>query len=219
MTDQAADMDAIRDRLVLSALSHVPFDGWSKAALNAAAKDCGFDEAMGERAFPGGAIDAIDHWTRLADRKLEEEAANADFAAMRIPGRIAWLIRRRIEAWADAREAVRRAVSMLALPSHAARAARLTWRTADTLWHAAGDDSTDFRYYTKRATLSGIYGATLLVWLEDKSEDFADSWAFLDRRIADTGRIGKLRERMRPDLSKLRDPFGMRRRAGRRRRS
>ena len=45
-----------------------------------------------------------------------------------------------------------------------------------------------------------VYVPTLLFWLRDDSADGAATAAFLDRRLADVGRIGKLRGRIEARL-------------------
>ena len=204
---EPANMCDIRDRLVLASLPHVPFEGWSQRTLRDAAKDAGFDPSLGERAFPGGPVAAVEHFAALADRKLAEEASSADLDALRRSERIAWLIRRRIEPWADHREAVRRAIILLSLPTNGATALRAGWRTADQLWYSAGDSSTDFSYYTKRITLAAVYTSTLFYWLNDDSDDCAESWAFMRRRLADALRLTKLRTDVRQRFADLPNPL------------
>lgn len=197
---QPQDMRDLRDTLVLAALDQVPFDGWSRRALEEAALAAGFDASMAERAFPGGPVQAVAHFVGLADRRFEDEVREIDLTGLKMPQRLALLIRRRIAPWTQHKESIRRAVSLLSLPTHAATAARLTWNTVDSLWWTAGDKSTDFSFYTKRASLTAVYGATLLYWLDDASEDGAESWAFLERRLSDAGRLPKLKERLRHQL-------------------
>jgi ubiquinone biosynthesis protein COQ9 len=204
---EPANMRDIRDRLVLASLPHVPFDGWSQRTLREAAKDGRLDPSLGERAFPGGAVAAVEHFAAMADRKLAEEASSADLDSLRLSERIAWLIKRRIEPWADHREAVRRAVTLLSLPTNGAAALRASWRTADQLWHSAGDSSTDFSYYTKRVTLAAVYASTLFYWLDDDSEEFIESWAFMRRRLADALQLTKLRTNFRQRFADLPNPL------------
>ena len=92
---------------------------------------------------------------------------------------------------APAKEAVRRALAILAMPQNLALATRIGWRSADLMWRLAGDTATDFNHYTKRLTLSGVYGSTLLAWMSDDSEGSAQTSAFLDRRIDDVMRFEK----------------------------
>lgn len=207
-TETASDpFAAARDAIVLAMLAHAPFEGWSKRALAAAAKKSGFDETMGERAFPGGPVEAAAHFATLADRKLLEEATAEDLTNLRFTERVAWLVRRRLEAWNHCREAVRHAVAALALPGHAGLAARTAWRTADAIWRAAGDTSTDISYYTRRATLVAVYTATMLVWLDDRTEGSSATWDFLDRRLADVGRFTKFRQQTEARLKKVPNPL------------
>lgn len=203
------DFRHVRDRLVLAALPHVAFDGWSPRSLGEAARDEGMHPTMPERAFPGGAIEAVEHFVELADRLMVADLERLDLQSMRVPERIKAAIRIRLERWADQREAVRRALALLALPTNAAIAARATARTVDCIWVAAGDHAHDFSWYTKRATLAAVYSATVLYWLDDPSEDQVETWGFLDRRLADVGRITKARRRIEDWMDRLPRPGRM----------
>ncbi len=184
-------LDELRPALAEAMLPHVPFDGWSDAALVAAARDLGVDPAVARLAFPGGAADMVAAYIRAADAALVAACDTAEFRAMKVREKVTAAIRTRLEAAAPHREAVRRAAAILALPGNAALAARLTWGTADAIWRAAGDTATDFNHYSKRAIAGAVYAATLFIWMADESEGFADTWAFLDRRIAGVMRFEK----------------------------
>lgn len=202
-----ADMtlDELRPHLVAAMLPHVPFDGWSRTAAAAAAADLGLAAPIAGISFPGGPLDMVDAYISLADEKMAQALDTPAYRAAKVRDKITIAIRTRLEQAAAHREAVRRAATVLGLPGNAFRAARLSWRTADAIWRAAGDSSTDFNHYSKRALAAGVYAATLLVWLNDDSDDFADSWAFLDRRIANVMQIEKLKARLgaRPDGKRL----------------
>jgi len=191
-----AHLYAEKQAILAAALPAVPFDGWSAKTLREATAATGFDASMGLRAFPGGAIDLLSFYMAEADRRMLENLAGADFAALKVRERIAKAIRVRLEAEAGNKEAIRKALAVLALPIHAGRALRSLYRTVDAIWYAAGDTATDFNFYSKRALLAGVYSTTLLRWLDDKSPGHAATWAFLDRRINDVMRIQKLRQRL-----------------------
>lgn len=190
------DIDDTRDALVLAALPHAAFDGWSAAALGAAARDLDLDPTMPVRLFPGGPADAVAQFVGLADRMMAADLTAHGLEGMKTGPKVFTAVKLRLERWAPHREAVRRALSLLALPANLPLAARLTWGTADAIWEAVGDTAHDFSWYTKRSTLAAVYSATVLYWLEDRSDDAADTWAFLNRRLADIGRIPKLRARV-----------------------
>ncbi len=205
---------ALRDRLLEAALPHVPFDGWGARALEAGAADRGLGEGEVHAAFPSPARDAAAHFSDWADRRMLERLEGVDLAAMKVRERIAFAVRARLEALAPHAEASRRAAGLLALPGHRGIAARSLYRTVDRIWRAAGDESTDFNFYTKRGLLAAVVVSTTLCWLDDESEGHAATWAFLDRRIADVMRIPRLQARARRAAAGLAAPF----RASRRRR-
>ena len=187
---QPPERSAERDAAIEALLPNVPFDGWTPAALRAAA---GSDADL---LFPGGTIDMIEAYCDLGDRWMEEGAAAADSSGLGVSKRVRAIVTLRLEQNRPYKDAVRRALAILALPGNAGVALRCTARTVDTIWHAAGDASADFSWYTKRAILAGVYGSTLLYWLNDGSDDDAPTLAFLDRRLAGVGRIGGLRRRL-----------------------
>jgi ubiquinone biosynthesis protein COQ9 len=193
-----------RDAAIASILPHVPFDGWTVRALRIGLADIGMPVEEADLLFPGGAGDMIEAFCDWADRRMEAEAAKLDLASRRGPERVRAVIALRLTQNRPHKEAVRRALALLALPSHARLAAACTARTVDAIWHAADDRSTDFSWYTKRAILGAVYGVTLLYWLRDREEDDSATLAFLDRRLAGVGRIGALRRRVEQAFTRLR---------------
>ncbi len=196
-----------RDALIEAMLPEVPFDGWSRAALRAAARRIDLPASEASALFSGGAADFVACFSRWADRRMLDRVESLPLDQLRVPERIAFAVNIRLEIIEPWREAVRRALVILALPQHAVLALRLLYETVDGMWYAAGDSATDFSFYTKRATLAGIYAATLLYWLEDRSPGFADTRAFLDRRLADVGQIGAARRRLETALDRVPNPL------------
>ena len=199
---------AERDAVIRAALPHVPFDGWTEKTLARACDDVGLAGAC-LRLFPAGPRDAVAHFMDLADRQMLEDLAAYDLPAMKVRERIATAVRIRLERWTPYREAVRRALTLMPLPPFAGTALRGWYRTVDTIWRAAGDRSTDFNFYTKRALLAGVYAATLLFWLDDRSQGCAATWSFLDRRIADAMQIPQLKARIADAFKLLPNPRRM----------
>lgn len=186
------DLTPIRDKILLATLANVPFDGWTRRALADGIARAGYDADTGLLAFPDGPREVIAHFSDWADRQMlaAVDDAGEDFLALRVRDRIAFLVRRRLEAMAPHREAWRRAAIALALPGRTP-AGRLLYRTVDSMWRAAGDTATDFNFYSKRGLLAGVLAATTVVWMNDRSAEHAATWAFLDRRIEDVLRAGR----------------------------
>lgn len=198
------ERSAERDAAIEAMLPNVPFDGWTYVALRRGLSAIGQSPEDAELLFPGGAADMIEAFCDLADRRMEAAAAEQDWGDARLPARVRGVIAQRLEANRANKEAIRRALSVLALSRNARLAARCTARTVDAIWHAAGDRSADFSWYTKRAILTAVYTSTLLFWLRDSSEGDAATLGFLDRRLAGVGRIGKVRRRAETALGRWR---------------
>jgi ubiquinone biosynthesis protein COQ9 len=200
--------EAERAALIAAILPEVAFEGWSHAALRTAARRLDMPAAEAFALFPGGAGDLVDAFARWADERLLDrlEAAPPP-QEQRIAERVAAAIAIRLEILAPWREAVRRSLTVLAMPQNALLALRLAYRTADAIWYAVGDQATDFSFYTKRASLAALHGAAVLYWLEDRSEGFAETRAFIDRRLADLAGIGRARRDLARAFDRLPDPF------------
>lgn len=195
MTTQDLTLDEIRALLAPVLPRHAAFDGWRAPAVAMAAGEKGIDPEIAALAFPGGAIDMIDAWFASIDARMTIDLPLETLAAMSIRTKVTALIEARLALLAPDREALRRAMAIMAIPTNAPRAAKLGWRAADAMWRAAGDTATDLNHYSKRATLGAVYAATLLVFVDDESEGLADSHAFLARRIEDIMRFEKAKAR------------------------
>ena len=184
------ERSAERDAVIEAVLPLVAERGWTIAALREAA---GGDADL---LSPGGLVEMVEAWADLADRRMAKAALALGLENQRVPARIRALIALRLEQSRAHKAAVRRGLAVFARPGGALAFARTTARTVDALWHAAGDQAADFSWYTKRATLAGVYGTTLLRWLADHSEDDSDTLAFLDSRLGNVAQFGKVRRHM-----------------------
>ncbi|MGI3169372.1 COQ9 family protein [Pseudooceanicola sp. C21-150M6] len=188
-------MTDTRDRMIDAILMHVPFDGWSETAFQAAIQDAGVQEDLARGMFPRGARDLARAWHDRGDAAMQTAMAEADLSGLRYSEKVAHAVRLRIEAISD-KEALRRATTQNILPLNAPEGMKMLWQTADAIWTTLGDTSDDYNWYTKRALLSGVIGSTLLFWLGDDSPGNDATWDFLDRRIADVMQVEKVKSRV-----------------------
>jgi ubiquinone biosynthesis protein COQ9 len=192
-------LDELRLALAPEIAQAAVFDGWGDDALRQAAALAGVDPAVARLAFPGGAMDMIAAWIDCTDAKMQTALGNGALAQLKIRERIRVLLQFRLDACAGHEEALRRALAIQAMPQNLVRTMKLGWRSADLMWRLAGDTATDYNHYTKRALLTGIYTATLAVFLEDQSEGKAETRAFLDRRIENVMQFEKAKARLLRD--------------------
>lgn len=202
-------LEALRARLALAVGENAVFDRWTPRAVASTATQLGIDPAQALLAMPRDAAGLIDAYIAAVDRAMIAAVPPEQLAGLHVGGRIRALVWSRIAIMAEAREAVRSALAILAMPQNLALAARIAWRTSDSIWRLAGDTATDFNFYTKRLTLGAVYGSTMLVWLDDDSPAFAATAAFLDRRLADVRRFERAKAQWRgsaahrPSLSRF----------------
>ena len=166
--------------------------------MRSAAVQAGIDTGAAVLAFPGGAMDMIAAWIAHTDAAMVAALPAESLAGLPVRERIGGLVRFRLDQAAGKEESLRRALAIMAMPQNAGRALALGWASADRMWRLAGDESSDFNHYSKRAILAGIYAATLGVFVDDKSEAKAETLAFLDRRIAGVIRFEKAKARLLP---------------------
>lgn len=196
MSDALMDRRALKDRVLEAALLHAAFDGWSRRTLVNAAADVDLDSAAARRLFPRGGDSLLAWLDDWADRRMQEAVAGQDLQRLPVRRRISLLVRTRLELLTPHREAMRRAAIARGMPGNVMGAGRALWGTVDLMWRLAGlggEPSDGFSYYSRRATLAGVLGASFLYWLDDHSPDCAESWAFVDRRIEDVMRFGRAR--------------------------
>lgn len=180
--------DLMLDTLLDAAIAHVPFDGWSPTTFSAAVAEVGIDPAHAKMLCPRGSADLAVAYHLRGDAHMAAALVDADLINMRFRDRVVHAIKLRL---ADGdKEIVRRGSSLFALPHMAPEGAKLIWGTADAIWNALGDTSDDVNWYTKRATLSAVYGSVVLYWLGDDGTGIDD---FIDRRIENVMQFEKVK--------------------------
>jgi ubiquinone biosynthesis protein COQ9 len=197
MTQSGSPFDPVRDAILAETLKAAAFDGFTPVALGRAAMAAGKSKADLAAAFPGGAIDLLRWWSARADGAAAAAAGVRREPPLKIREKVAAGIEARLAFLSQHKEAARRSAAYLALPHNAPEAVRLVWATADAIWRAMGDSSTDFNYYSKRAILSGVLSSTFARWLADDTEDASATKAFLAARIDNVMQFEKLKARVR----------------------
>lgn len=194
---QEASQREARRQLLESALKHVKEQGWTLAAVQAAARDLGLSPAIAA-SLERGPAELVEHFVLKSNEEFAAQAAQrkGDLENMRLKERIAQLLRWRLELTAPYVDSWPQAMALQALPTNAGNATKQLALLVDDIWHAAGDTATDYSWYTKRGLLAGVYTSTELYMLTDYSPGMADTWQAMDRRIADVMRLGRLSKQM-----------------------
>jgi len=197
------DDAAAKEAVIAAALPDAAFDGFTDALLAKAGEAVGVEKAELDRLFPEGARSLIEAYSLSADAEMEKLLAEMDLAKIKIRARIAAAVLARLSILKPHKEAARRAAATLTLPMHAALGAKLMYHTVDAMWRAVGDTSTDFNFYSKRGILAGVYGATLVRWFNDTSEDEQVTQDFLAARIENVMQFEKFKAEAKKAFAKF----------------
>lgn len=189
--------EELRESLLMAALEHVAFDGWSLKTMKQAAEQVDVKTGIIDLSFPGGPSEMVDLWAQSCDLAMLASVQKIDIEALKIREKITALVKLRIEAEFAHKEAAHRTVSFLTLPQNHTLSLKMLYRTVDLMWKTISDPSTDFNFYTKRMTLGLVYSSCFMFWLGDESENSADTWDFLDRRIENVMQFEKVKAKWR----------------------
>lgn len=186
------DLSYTAQRAILAAMLPIAaFDGWTAKSLRDAVAKTDLPKGAGELYFPEGPLEVIAFWAEEMNRAVEADLGELDLSSMKIRDKVTAGILARLYAIGPHEEAARRALARLALPDAMGQGPKQLWNSADTIWRAIGDTSTDANYYSKRTILSGVISTTLAVWLSDSDPEKAKARAFLDARIANVMQFEK----------------------------
>ena len=196
--------DITAEAFVESMLRHVPFDGWSEAAVQVTAEELGMPASAVDGLFPSGVIGVIETGLKDIDDQMVDifmARFGAEITTMPVHIKVRELLLARFELLQPHKEAVRKLLAFMAQPRYAKLGTSLVYKTLDRVWRAAGDRSTDYNFYTKRVTVGAIYAATLLAFLDDDTPDMQKTRAFLDRRLKDVANVPKATKPIRKAAS------------------
>lgn len=177
-----------RQEILAAALPMVPTHGWTEEALAAGAASLGFP-AVAHGMFARGGIELVEHVLAQIDSAwlAELEARKEELAALPSSReRLEKAIQCRLRLIAPHLAQWPQAMALSLSPQHLETTARGLAEVADELCVISGEDSVDVpNWYAHRATVCSVYIATELFFLTDYSDDYRDTWAFLDRRLQD----------------------------------
>ena len=199
--DQSENKE-LKIKLVKAMTTHVPFDGWTWSALEQGAIDIRFKPKLTapdrmkiySDLFINGPIDFIETFSEIIDDEMEKNYELLVSKPERIPQKIKTIILIRLNISQKFKEAVRSSLALTAIPKNSKTSIKMLYRTCHKIWRMAGDQSTDFSFYTKRASLAAVYSSTLLFWLNDTSSEQNKTAEFLDRRLYDISQISNLKK-------------------------
>lgn len=174
---------AVERTILSNALAYVPIHGFTQEALTLGAKDAGYLE-VSTNLFPKGKFELVMYHLVTQRLGLKDRIQFPD-EKMGIGTKVRSLVLERLRANVDTGILPRwqEALALMSLVENIPPSLRELRDLSDEIWFLAGDTSVDTSWYTKRASLAGIYAATEVYQTTDLSTDFKDTEEFLDRRL------------------------------------
>jgi len=169
----------------------VPFDGWSHRALRASAGRLGIPAGEAVALFRGGSADLVAAFSRWADRRMLARLEDAALSELRLSERIELALRLRIETLAPSREAVRRSLSVLALPYNAPLGMLLLYETVDGIWYAVAMPRPISAFTPSARRWPGSWRRRLCTGWRTARLNRPTHWPY-QRRLADLHRLTNL---------------------------
>lgn len=191
-----APSQTLRKRWLAAMLPHIPFDGWTEAAMKTAAEDAGLSADEQAFAAPDGLNDLMRTFFDQAEERTREAIHSVDLEPLRVRDRVKVGVMAWLEALAPNKEAVRRAAQRGFMPWGATAAIQRSWSVADMIWDAAGDTSTDYNRYTKRGLLSAALPPIVMGWLDHKMDEEAKTDELVTRQIERAMKTGQFGARL-----------------------
>ncbi|CAO3569931.1 unnamed protein product [Mortierella alpina] len=177
------------EAILRTALTFVPEHGWSTASIAKAAESMGYPSII-HGMFPKGGADLIDYFLNDCLNRLPLELeGRMEGLSVKEKIRLATLTRLAMNApyldrWPEA-------LAIMGQPSNVPMSLNHLAKIVDEIWHLAGDKSADMNWYTKRASLAGVYTTTELYMTTDKTPNYQATQHFLERRFEDAATVGK----------------------------
>lgn len=178
--------NATETTILSSAYKHIPELGFGQAALSRGARDAGYLD-ISTTALQHGPFSLIRYHlvTRregLSERcdKIYGETGSQNLAIRDRVERLAW---ERLLGNAELIHKWQEALAIMAQPTFVPTALKELSLLSDEIWFLAGDTAVDPTWYTKRASLAAIYASSELFMTTDKSPNFGETRAFLQRRL------------------------------------
>ncbi len=177
----------IKNQILKSTFNHINQNGWSKNSLYLGCSEIGVSLDQLKQIFPRGISDLIDYYFLNNEQSLIRKLNKINLNNMRVRDKISLGIKIRLENNNKYKDPLKRLYAVGILKPK--KLLPKIWNTSDLVWKIAGDNSTDYNYYTKRLLLSWVYLNTLTFWLEESDNSLVD--AFIERRINEVLSAGK----------------------------
>ena len=137
------------------------------------------------------------YFENLLKNSIEEE----DLSALRTHEKIRKIIELHFISIEPHKKALRSILHRGSLLSSPITFTNMLYQTVSHMWYAAGDQSTDYNFYTKRLILSAVYTPTLFYWLE--GNNLEETMKYCDKKLSQVSKVPKLKNQIKTALKSI----------------
>jgi len=187
------NFDNLKEKIFLTSIDIIIFDGWSNKALFEAAAINGISLIDTKKIFPRGALDLVKYYHEYEDKIFLKKFREIDCNNLSHFKKIELALFKRFELIVENKEAFRRSMALFALPFNQIEGVNLVFSTCDKIWVEIGDKSLSYDWYTKRIILASIYLTSLLFLFGDNSTNNKETYRFISTRLDELKSFGKFK--------------------------
>lgn len=191
-------------------IDNVSFDGWSQKNLDNSIQALDLQENYRILLFPDGIVGLTDYFVAENNKAFNNSINAEEIQKLRFTDKVIYLIHARINHYhkvLGGAEGFKNFISYCSSHNILNSIGNIL-KSADEIWYRVGDKSTDFSYYTKRASLSFIYTTAALYSIDDNSLNLEETNNFIKARVAELLKFNKLKQKVKELSSKL-PSFGL----------
>lgn len=187
---------AARQQFIEEMLRRLETTNYSIELLSSVNEACGFEKNYYHLLFDGKELEVANFIEQHHDEMMLERLGKG-VKINKIREKIATALILRIIDIVKKPVALRQSAFFL-MPQNTLAGMENACRTCDVIWRYAGDQSTDFNYYTKRGLLLPVYLSAKTFYFADKSADHEDTKQFIRNALDNIVNIASLKSRINP---------------------
>ena len=190
----------IRNQILQEAKPYIVKFGWNENLFVNMKKDSKFTYEEMNVLFPRGYTTLIEMYLEEINSKMTVKSQNINLIRLRVHERIRDLFILRLMIMSEEKKLISKTFLNLLLPHNYKLALKNLYKTVDQMWFLAGDNSTNFNFYSKRAILASIYTSVMVHFINNDSID--ETIILLNKQLKRVSKIPQIKSRIN-DITKI----------------
>ena len=191
----------LKKNILKEAKKHIIKNGWNENLFNLIAKNRKFNINDIKSLFQEDYTSLLKFYLEELNNGFILKAKKLNLKNFRTHIKIRELILLRLNLYQKEKKIIKKTYFSLLLPKHFNISSYALYKTVNEIWFLAGDKSTDFNFYSKRAILSTIYSSVIFHWINN--DDINLTKLFLDKQLLRVSKIPIVKGKIKNFSSQL----------------